>query len=405
MNYLFVHQNFPGQFLHVAHALARQPQHRVVCLGDAANLKGRSVVHPNIELHAYQAPQQSSESTHHYLTGFEAQIRRGQNVAQTLLGLKKKGFEPDVVVAHPGWGEALFLRDVFPQAKHIQYFEFFYSNQGSDVNFDPEFTSRFDDELKLRIRNSAQLHALQACDVGVSPTLWQRHQYPREFTSKIEVLHEGVDTVKVCPKPDATFHVGPFVFKGGQEIVTYVARNLEPYRGFHVLMRSLPKLLAERPKAHVLVVGGDDVSYGRRLPDGQTYREKYCQQIQNDVDWSRVHFLGKLPYRHYLQALQVSAVHVYLTYPFVLSWSLLEAMSAGCAVVASNTAPVAEVIEDRQQGLLFDFFDAEAMVSRVCEVLTYPERFTAMRQQAREAIVKRFDLHAVCLPQWLALMR
>jgi glycosyltransferase involved in cell wall biosynthesis len=405
MNYLFVHQNFPGQFLHVARALARQPQHRVVCLGDAANLKDRPLAHPNIELHGYQLPQPTAEGTHHYLTGFDAQIRRGQHVVQTVLGLKKKGFEPDVVVAHPGWGEALFLRDAFPQAKHIQYFEFFYKSQGSDVNFDPEFSSRFDDELKLRIRNSAQLHALQACDMGVSPTLWQRRQYPPEFATKIEVLHEGVDTVTVCPKPDATLQLGALVFKAGDEIITYVARNLEPYRGFHVLMRSLPKLLAERPKAHVLVVGGDDVSYGRRLPLGQSYRAMYCQEIQNDVDWSRVHFLGKLHYRHYLQVLQVSAVHVYLTYPFVLSWSLLEAMSAGCAVVASNTAPVAEVIEDRQQGLLFDFFDIDAMVSQVCEVLTYPKRFTTMRQQARQAIVKRFDLQTMCLPQWLAMMR
>jgi glycosyltransferase involved in cell wall biosynthesis len=363
------------------------------------------MVHPNIELYAYQARKKTSDTTHPYIAGFEAQIRRGQDVARFLFGLKQKGFEPDVVVAHPGWGEALFLRDVFPQAKHIQYFEFYYRSAGSDVNFDPEFASSFDDQLKLRIRNSAQLQALQACDVGVSPTHWQRGQYPLEYATKINVLHEGVDTLTACPNPDAEFQVGPQVFKAGQEIITYVARNLEPYRGFHVFMRSLPRLLAERPNAQVLVVGGDEVSYGRRLPAGQSYRTMYSQELQHDVDWSRVHFLGKLPYRSYVQVLQVSAVHVYLTYPFVLSWSLLEAMSAVCAVVASNTAPVAEVIEDQQQGLLFDFFDADGLVRRVCEVLTRPERFTAMRQQARQAMVAQFDLQTVCLPQWLALLR
>ena len=404
MNYLFVHQNFPGQFLHVVRALASQPEHRVVCVGDAASLRGRPAVHPNIELHAYQALRKVSESTHHYLGGFEAQIRRGQEVARTVLGLKQQGFEPDVVVAHPGWGEALFLRDAFPQAKHVQYFEFYYRSVGTDVNFDPEFVSSFDDQLKLRIRNSAQLHALQACDVGVSPTHWQRGQYPPEYANKIEVLHEGVDTVSVCPKPDATFQAGSLVFKAGQEIITYMARNLEPYRGFHVFMRSLPKLLAARPNAQVLVVGGDDVSYGRRLPAGQSYRAMYSQQIQHDVDWSRVHFLGKLPYRSYLQVLQVSAVHIYLTYPFVLSWSLLEAMSAGCPIVASNTAPVAEVMQDEKQGLLFDFFDQDGLVSRVCEVLEHPERFTVMRQQARQAIVNQFDLQTLCLPKWLELL-
>ncbi len=404
MNYLFVHQNFPGQFLHVVRALASQPEHRVVCVGDAVSIKGRTVVHPHIELHAYQALKQLSQNTHHYVVGFEAQIRRGQDVARTVLDLKQQGFEPDVVVAHPGWGEALFLRDVFPQAKHIQYFEFYYRSVGSDVNFDPEFASSFDDLLKLRIRNSAQLHALQACDVGVSPTGWQRHQYPPEFANKIEVLHEGVDTATVCPNPNATFQVGSQVFRAGQEIITYVARNLEPYRGFHVFMRSLPKLLAERPNAQVLVVGGDEVSYGRRLPAGQSYRARYSQEIQDDVDWSRVHFLGKLPYSSYVKVLQVSAVHVYLTYPFVLSWSLLEAMSAGCALVASNTAPVAEVIEDKQHGLLFDFFDVDGLVTRVCEVLAQPKNFTVMRCQARLQIVNRFDLHSVCLPQWLSLL-
>lgn len=405
MNYLFVHQNFPGQFLHVARALASQPQHRVVCVGDASSLKGRPMVHQNIELYAYQVLKKSSEHTHHYVGGFEAQIRRGQDVARTLLGLKQKGFEPDVVVAHPGWGEALFLKDVFPHAKHIQYFEFFYRSVGADVNFDPEFVSSFDDQLKLRIRNSAQLHALQACDIGISPTHWQQHQYPPEFAAKIQVLHEGVDTSTVCPKPDATFQVGSHVFQAGQEIITYVARNLEPYRGFHVLMRSLPQLLSERPNAQVLIVGGDDVSYGRRLPAGKTYRAMYSQAIQHDVDWRRIHFLGKLPYRNYLQVLQVSAVHVYLTYPFVLSWSLLEAMSAGCAVVASQTAPVAEVIQDGKQGLLFDFFDSQALAANVCQVLAHPEKFMTMRQQARLEMVKRFDLQSVCLPQWLSLLR
>jgi glycosyltransferase involved in cell wall biosynthesis len=404
MNYLFVHQNFPGQFLHVVRALASKPEHRVVCVVDAASLNGRPVAHPNIELRAYQALKKSSENTHHYLAGFEAQICRGQDVARTVLSLKQQGFEPDVVVAHPGWGEALFLRDVFPQAKHIQYFEFYYRSVGSDVNFDPEFPSSFDNQLKLRIRNSAQLHALQACDVGVSPTAWQRRQYPAEFVNKIELLHEGVDTAMVCPKPDATFQLGSLVFKSGQEIITYVARNLEPYRGFHVFMRSLPKLLSARPNAQVLVVGGDDVSYGRRLPEGQSYRARYTQEIQGNVDWSRVHFLGKLPYSSYVKVLQVSAVHVYLTYPFVLSWSLLEAMSAGCALVASNTAPVAEVLEDKQHGLLFDFFDVDGLVTRVCEVLAQPANFKAMRYQARLQIVNRFDLHSVCLPQWLALL-
>lgn len=404
MNYLFVHQNFPGQFLHVVRALARDPGHRVVCIGEGRNLKGRPQLAPNITMYAYDTQPRDAEQTHHYVRGFEAQIRRGQDVARVALALRQKGFEPDVVVVHPGWGEALFLKDVFPQAKHIHYFEFFYRSVGADVNFDPEFPSTLDDAFKLRIRNSTQLHALTSSDLGVAPTQWQKRQYPSEFASKIEVLHEGVDTHRVCPDDAATFQVGARVFKAGEEIITYVARNLEPYRGFHVFMRSLPQLLATRPDAQVLIVGGDDVSYGRRLPSGQSYKALYMQELQGQLDAHRVHFLGKLPYRSYLQLLQVSAVHVYLTYPFVLSWSLLEAMSAGCAIVASRTAPVQEVIEEGQQGLLFDFFDTEALVTHVERVLADPQAFAAMRQRARQKAIANYDLASVCLPRWLRLL-
>lgn len=404
MNYLFVHQNFPGQFLHVVRALANDPQHRVVCIGEAEHLKGRPQVHPNIEIYAYNVGTRGAGKAHHYVSGFEAHIRRGQDVARVALALRHKGFEPDVVVTHPGWGEALFLKDVFAQAKHIHYFEFYYRSVGADVNFDPEFPSTLDDAFKLRIRNSTQLHALASADVGVSPTQWQKNQYPAEFASKIQVVHEGVDTHLVCPNEAATFQIGTRVFRAGDQIITYVARNLEPYRGFHVFMRSLPRLLAAQPNAQVVIVGGDEVSYGRRLPPGRTYRALYTQELEGQVDWNRVHFVGKVPYRNYLQLLQVSAVHVYLTYPFVLSWSLLEAMSAGCAVVASRTAPVLEVIEDGKQGRLFDFFDTDALVAQVSHVLNDARASAVLRQQARERVVSHYDLHSICLPQWLKIL-
>jgi glycosyltransferase involved in cell wall biosynthesis len=404
MNYLFVHQNFPGQFLHVARALSEDPKHRVVCLGDKVNLDRPAQVHSKIQRIFYQLAEESGKQTHHSLMGFETQIRRGQAVAKAALALLKQNFKPDVVIAHPGWGEALFLKDVFPQARHVSYFEFFYSSKGADVNFDPQFPSTLDEQLKLRIRNSAQMHALVTADIGISPTQWQKSQYPPEFLPKIQNLHEGIDTDLVKPDPLTSFSWGELRFQTSQEIVTYVSRNLEPYRGFHVFMESLPELLDRRPNAQVLIVGGDAVSYGKSPPLGISYRQLYKEKLNEAVDWTRVHFLGRLSYSQYLKVLQISKVHVYLSYPFVLSWSMLEAMSTGCVLVASRTPPVQEVIEDGQQGLLFDFFDTSALVESVNAVLSNPQDYVRMRARARETIVERYDLRAICLPQWLNLL-
>lgn len=402
MKFLFVHQNFPGQFRHIAAALAEASQHRVVAIGDAGNLHGRPPMHAAIKVFPYAPVPGANPSTHHYIRDYERAIRRGQVVARLGMDLKRDGFYPDVVVAHPAWGEALFLKDVFPDARHIYYFEYFYDGYGGDVGFDTEFPAEVDDRLKVRIKNSTQLVSLLAADAGLSPTSWQKSRFPEAFQDKIRVIHEGIDTNRVTPDPRAYVDLNGLRLDAGSEVVTYVARNLEPYRGFHVFMRALPRLLSARPGAHVLIVGGDDVSYGRRLPEGETYRAKYCAEIRPQVDWSRVHFLGRLPYADYLRVLQVSAAHVYLTYPFVLSWSMLEAMSAGCALVASDTEPVREVVRDGENGLLVDFFDPAALADKVAEVLENPADFAKMRSLARETIVERYDLVTRCLPEQLA---
>ncbi|MES2538793.1 MAG: glycosyltransferase family 4 protein [Pseudomonadota bacterium] len=404
MKFLLVHQNFPGQFRHLAKALADDPAHQVIGIGDAGNLEGRAPLHPGIKVFSYRPHGRGRKDTHHYLRDFEGHVRRGQSVVRAALSLKEQGFRPDVVLAHPGWGEALFLRDVFPDARHIDYFEFYYHGADGDVGFDPEFPATLDDRLKVRVKNSTQLHSLVACDQGWSPTEWQKQRFPAEFHSRIRVIHEGVDTQAIGPDAGAWIDAGARRFHAGDEVVTYVARNLEPYRGFHVFMRALPALLAQRPDAHVLIVGGDEVSYGRRLPDGQTYRQLYCEELGDRVDWPRVHFLGKLPYAAYLKVLQVSAAHVYLTYPFVLSWSMLEAMAAGCALVASATSPVQEVVRDGENGLLVDFFDGEGLARSVAEVLARPENFRAMRERARRTVVDDYDLRTHCLPRLLEML-
>ncbi len=403
MNFLFVHKNFPAQFRHVAKALVDQG-HTVVGLCDVNNLKNRPPFHPTIPVFGYQPHGKGQMRTHHYVRDFENAIRRGQSVVRALMQLQAKGFHPDVVVAHPGWGEALFLRDIFPLAKHVYYCEYYYSGSGGDIGCDPEFAATLDDQLRARIKNSTQLVSLVAMDEGISPTRWQAGRYPVEFQSKIQVLHEGIDTDVIRPDPDAVFQHGDLRLTRHDEVVTYVARNLEPYRGFHVFMRSLSKVLAMRPNAKIIIVGGDDVSYGKKLPEGQTYRELYCAEIKNDVDWSRVYFTGKLSYSDYLKLLQISSVHVYLTYPFVLSWSMLESMAAGCVLVASATPPVQEIIEDGKNGKLVEFLDPMKLADSISEVLAMPEHFAPMRLCARETIVKHYDLKQQCLPAMVSYL-
>jgi glycosyltransferase involved in cell wall biosynthesis len=222
----------------------------------------------------------------------------------------------------------------------------------------------------------------------------------------LNVIHEGIDTTIVKPDRAARLRIADkkVEFAAGDEVVTYVARNLEPYRGFKSFMRSLPKILSARPNARVIIVGGDDVSYGARLPNGQTFRQQMLTELAGSIDLSRVHFLGKIPYAGFIKVLQVSRVHVYLTYPFVLSWSMLEAMAAGCLIVGSRTQPVEEVIQHAGNGLLVDFFSPEQIADRVIDALEDSKSFASIRQNARQTIVDRFDLRSICLPAHLRLL-
>lgn len=402
-SYLFVHQNFPGQFLHVARALAERGD-QVVGVGELNQVKARGKPHPDIKLLGYPAPQGPSATTHHYLRSLEGHTRRGQAVFRLGQELRKKGFNPDVVVAHPGWGEALFLKDIFPRARHIQYLEYFYRGQGGDVGFDPQFPSTIDDACRARVKNATQMLSFEYADAGVSPTAWQKSVYPKDWHPRIAQIHEGVDTAKVVPSAEAAIVIGKLRLTRQDEVLTYVARNLEPYRGFHYFMRAVPLILEQRPKAHIVVVGGDGVSYGRKAPDGGSWREHCLKEWGSAVDRSRVHFLGKLPYSDYLQVLQVSSLHLYLTYPFVLSWSMLEALSAGCAVLGSDTAPVREVIRPGENGFLTDFFAVAAMARRASELLAQRHDLDAQRKAARATILDSYDLQRHCLPQLLKLL-
>lgn len=376
MQVLFIHQNFPGQFRHIAAHLAKQSDVQVLAIG-----REQAPGLPGIRLLRYKPHRAASTHTHPYARSFEDGVLHGQQVLRMLLDLKAKGYRPDVIVAHPGWGETLYAKDAFPHAKLIHFCEYYYQTQGADAGFDPEFPLDINGAASIRSRNALHLLNLENCDQAITPTHWQHSLHPKAYQDKIQVIHEGIDTANLGPDPEATLQLpNGKVLKAGEPIITYVARNLEPYRGFHSFMRALPKILKEHPTCQVVIVGGDGVSYGSKPKDAPNWRNKLL--AESPVDPERVHFLGKVPYATYKKVLQVSAVHVYLTYPFVLSWSLLEAMASGCLIIGSDTAPVREVIRDGENGLLVDFFQPQQIAERVVAVLESPQRFNALRQVA-----------------------
>ncbi|MBK7674893.1 MAG: glycosyltransferase [Candidatus Accumulibacter sp.] len=406
MKIIFIHQNFPGQFKHLAPALAAGGD-EVIALG--INRPAYATAGVRVILHRPQAANaEAFKEAPIDVQETLAKTTRGHSVARCLSRLKEQGFVPDVIVAHSGWGEAYFIKDVFPGVPLIVYAEYFYGTEGGDAYFDPEFTrSSLEGLERLRLKNTHLLHALVAADQGLSPTRFQRDRHPQLLRQKISVIHDGIDSERLKPNPGARVHLKRAGLDLGStdEVVTFVARELEPYRGYHIFMRALPELLVLRPRLQVVVVGGHGVSYGAAPPAGTTWKDVFFNEVADRIDRRRVHFVGRLPHEVLTQLMQVAAVHLYLTYPFVLSWSLMEAMSIGCLIVASRTAPVEELIEHGRTGLLVDFFDAHQIALTVADALQRRAELIPLRRAARQHIVQGYDLKTRCLPAQVELLR
>jgi glycosyltransferase involved in cell wall biosynthesis len=395
MDILFVHNNFPAQFKNLAATLTLYPGMRVAAIGShsASNVE-------RVMIQRYTLPATDVSHTHPFARRFDVECRRAEQILYAATAFTSQGFRPKTVIAHCGWGEALPLREAFPSARIITYCEFYYRSQGLDVNYDPEFGALGVDAcVSLQMKNAATLLSLIESDDGIAPTLWQKSTYPPELQSKISILHDGVDTGVVVPDRAATLQLPTGVkLTCADEVVTFVARNLEPLRGYHVFMRALPTILRLRPNAHVVIVGDDKVSYGAAPTNEKNWKTKFLNEVSSQIDQRRVHFLGPVPHRTYVNILQVSSAHVYLTYPFVLSWSLIEAMSAGCVVIASDTGPLHEVIETGANGILTPFFDAQGLAAKVVHVLANPRAYTHLRTAARATAVERYSIER-CVPR------
>jgi len=388
MKVLFVHNNFPAQFRNVVEALREMGGFELAAIGaeSAEAVEG-------VAVYRYFLQPFDVSATHPFARRFDAECRRAEQVLMAASALACSGFVPDVILAHCGWGETLPLRPIFPRAKIIVYAEFFYRGEGQDVHFDREGPRLGVDGLAaLQCKNASTLLALTDADGALSPTEWQRSTFPREFQDKIGVAHEGVDVERFKPDPTAHFDLpGGRTVTKSDEVLTFASRNLEPVRGYHVFMRALPEIMRARPSAQVVIAGGDGNSYSHAPPAGRSWKTHVLDAVVSDLDLSRVHFVGHLAPDAYLSLLQVSSAHVYLTYPFVLSWSLLEAMATECQIVASDTAPVREVIEHRRNGVLVPFHDASALAATVADALARRGGPTDNRRAARDTILERFD--------------
>ena len=404
MKLLFVHQGFPGQYSHVLRALDAQRSHQIIGLGIEESAEK---LPQGVQYFRYGISRSNQPGLHPWVTDIETKTIRGESCAHSASQLKEKGFTPDLICGHPGWGELLFLKDVWPEVPLLTYEEFFYNPRGFDFDFDPELQGEpaWQQCAGIRMKTANHLLNLQASTWAITPTEFQRSSYPPGFRDRISVIHDGIDTEKACPakQPRNVTLADGTVLTPEEKIVTFVNRSLEPYRGCHSMIRAIPHLQRLVPDAKLVMVGNTSgISYGAVCPEGE-WKDVFLKEIEDDYDPSRVHFTGMVPYEEFIPLLQLSQAHVYLTYPFVLSWSLLEAMSCGCAVLGSDSAPVREVIEHGHNGLLVNFFRPDQLAESIAELLENRSLAEELGIAARKTIVSRFQLKS-CVEQQLALM-
>lgn len=387
MRFIFIHPNFPAQFRHLAEFLGKNPNNEVLFITANPHQKKQIPGVKKIFLEVEKIPDMLTSVPLAYFATIHS---RAEAVAKVLFALRKKGVMPDLIIGHSGWGCTLFIKDIFPEIPFIGCFEWYYDAKSPNTHFGRKTPPGFNIRMELRNKNLSILSDLTACDHGICPTHWQKEQFPQPFHNKLSVIHDGINTGFFKPGPKKKLTLPGLHLAGAKELVTYTARGFEPNRGFPQFIESIPHILEKRPDAHIVIVGEDRVFYGAKLPHGQTFKQLMTEKVALDPD--RVHFVDILPYELYLQVLQTSRVHVYLTVPFVLSWSMLEAMSCECLVVASDTQPVREVIKDGFNGILADFFSPKTIAEKVVAGLANPASMETIRKNARRTIQERFSL-------------
>ncbi|MGH7214295.1 MAG: glycosyltransferase [Tepidisphaeraceae bacterium] len=407
MHVLYVHQNFPAQFGHVAAQLARRPGWRSTFVSQAppANADG-------LERIQYKTTGGATRQNHYCSRTFENAIWHCDGVHAALKA--RPDVRPDLIVGHSGFGSTLFLRDLYPDVPQLNFFEYYYRPHASDsdMNFrrDLEWKTEERTYHRARCRNAMILLDLQNCDAGYAPTTFQRSLFPDEYQSKLRVVFDGIDRAlyhghdeRLRPSLAQRKRrmVAGVELEPATRLVTYVSRGFESMRGFDVFMRVAQRVAEEFPDVKFLVVGSDRIAYGgdeNHISPHKTFKEWVL--ARQGFDLSKFAFVGRLPPVELAGVLAATDLHIYLTVPFVLSWSMVDAMSCGAVVLGSDTAPVREMIRDGQNGLLSDFFDVDAMAAKALSVLRDPDAFRPLGRAAERMVAEHYALDVV-LPQMI----
>ncbi len=395
MNIFIIHPNFPAQYFNLSQYLAKNPENKVIFLAERNSIE---VNFKDVTLAIYQGANEQQENwikTCGTLKTTAEAVIEGQVAIRALNEIKRKyNLKPDVILGHTGWGSLLYCKDLYPNVPILGYFEWYYHSENCDSFWWPDEVPKLRNKISMRTKNAHHLLDLEMCDCGVTPTNWQYEQFPEVYKHKLKIIHDGIDT-KFC-SPSSTENSGLVLediklnLPPGTELITYVSRGLEPYRGFPQFMDAIRLVLSRRKNAHVIVVGVDRVCYGAQRKDGESYLKD--EEAKGGYPIDRVHFVGLRNRGDYQKILRASSCHVYLTRPFVLSWSVLEAMSFACPVVASKTPPVQEVMEDNFNGLLAEFRSPYNIAAKIEEILDNPERAKKLGKNARETILERYEL-------------
>lgn len=391
MHVLFVHPNFPAQFGHLGEQLLRQPGNRVTF----ANTRNQGFAR-GIECISFVPKSGATERNHYSSRTFENNVWQSHALYESLKA--RPDIRPDVIVGHSGFVSTNLLRELYP-APIVNYFEFYYHARNSDMDFRPDIPASEADKLRTYFRNAVLLVDLVNCDRGYSPTHWQRDQLPELFRPKIDVIFDGIDTNLWRSLPRHPRRVGSTQVSDDVKLITYVARGFESIRGFDIFMKVARRLCQMRSDVRFLVIGEDRICYGgdAARTGGKTYKEWVL--AQDDYDLSRFDFIGRVPPEVLAQVFSITDLHLYLTVPFVLSWSLMNALSCGSVVLASNTAPVREMIQHERNGLLVDFFDVDGFADLANEVLDHPARYRPLGEAGRRMIEEQYSVE-VCFPRW-----